>query len=130
LITVWIGREQDWGSSHEEIDNDNPRSESDSIRHTSKQVKERLDPEELGKSGDSDSGSSNAEKYAGNPVKQYTRALRRRGKNSLTLHSAVTPQEGRLAYQGEKGMVGGGSCDDGVRLWQVETSEGEELGEV
>ena len=27
-------------------------------------------------------------------------------------------------------MVGVGSCDDGVRLWQVETREREELGEV
>jgi hypothetical protein len=63
-------------------------------------------PRDNSEIGDSDSGSSNAEKYAGNPVKQYNRALKGRRKKSLTLHSVVTPQEGRLAYQ--RGKENGG----------------------
>lgn len=37
-------------------------------------------PRDNSEIGDSDSGSSNAEKYAGNPVKQYNRALKERSK--------------------------------------------------
>lgn len=51
-------------------------------------------PRDNSEIGDSDSGSSNAEKYAGNPVKQYNRALKGRRKKSLTLHSVVTPKRG------------------------------------
>lgn len=107
LRTGWDGREQDWGSSHEEIGTDNPLSENDSIPDTSNESSNASIPRDDTEIGDSDSGSSNAEKYAGSPVKQYDRALRERRIKSLTLHSVVTPQEGGLAYQRGKGMVGG-----------------------
>jgi hypothetical protein len=107
LITGWDGREQTGGSSHEEIGTDSPLSESDSIRDASNESSKASIPTHNMEIGDSDSGSSNAEKYAGSPVKQYVRAFRERRIKSLTLHSVVTPQQGGLAYQREKGMVGG-----------------------
>jgi hypothetical protein len=80
LITGWVGREQDWGGSHEEIEDDNPLSENDSIRRTSNESRNTSIPRDNSEIGGSDSGSSNAEKCAGNPVKQYNRALRERRK--------------------------------------------------
>lgn len=106
LMTRWDGREQGWGSNHEEVGADRPLSGNDSIRRTLNESRTASIPRDHGEIGVYDSGSSNAEKYAGDPVKRYVRALRGTGKKSLTLHSVVTPQEGRLAYQ--RGKENGG----------------------
>ncbi|KAJ5370405.1 uncharacterized protein N7496_006497 [Penicillium cataractarum] len=82
-----MGVSRTGGSSHEEIGTDNPLSEDDSIRDTSNESRNASIPRDSTEIGDSDCGSSNAEKYAGSPVKHV-----------------VTPQEGGLAYQREKGM--------------------------
>lgn len=102
LMTRWDGREQGWGSNHREVDTDRPLSENDSIRRTSNESKIASILRDHGEIGVYDGGSSSAEKYAGNPVKACARALRRTGKKSLTFHSAVTPQKGRLAFQCRK----------------------------
>jgi hypothetical protein len=101
-MTRWDGCEQGWGSNHKEVDTDRPLSENDSIRRMSNESRIASILRGHGEIGVYDGGSSSAEKYAGNPVEAYARALKRTGKKSLTFHSAVTPQKGRLAYQCRK----------------------------